>query len=82
MRACRTSLEQAQQELQATSKIVLEMRNILQRHGFTDVSWAMFLYSSVSCCLLSVACCVRAPLDSVLVVLLPLGVLVGKCLRW
>ena len=56
VRACRASLEQAQQELQATSKIVLEMRNILQRHGFTDVSRAMFLYSSVPCCLLPVAC--------------------------
>lgn len=40
VRVCRASLEQAQRELQATSKIVLEMRNVLQRHGFTDVRWA------------------------------------------
>eukprot|EP00903_Cladosiphon_okamuranus_P012359 g11587.t1 len=40
VRACRNSLKQAQQELQATGKIVLEMKYVLQRHGFTDV-WAV-----------------------------------------
>lgn len=35
---CRASLAKAQQNLKATSKIVFEMKRVMERKGFTDVS--------------------------------------------
>lgn len=37
IRVCRASLENAQQNLKSTGKIVFEMRKVIEKKGFTHV---------------------------------------------
>lgn len=74
---CRSSLAKAQQNLKATSKIVFEMKRVMERKGFTDVSCTCHAVPTLSVDFYDI-CGLLLVTSLVLLLMLPLLLLIGS----